>query len=37
MDVMIEVYNGDDGLYVVTTTFHMWIFTIFKAGMTAGR
>lgn len=29
MDVMIEVYNGDDGLYVVTTTFHMWIFTIF--------
>ena len=29
MDVIIEVYNGDDGLYVVTTTFHMWIFTIF--------
>lgn len=29
MDVMIEVYNGEDGLYVVTTTFHMWIFTIF--------
>lgn len=29
MDVMIEVYNGEDGLYVVTTTFLMWIFTIF--------
>ena len=29
MDVMIEVYNGEDGLYVVTTTFYMWIFTIF--------
>lgn len=29
MDVMIEVYNGEDGLYVVITTFLMWIFTIF--------
>lgn len=29
MDVMIEIYNEEDGLYVVTTTFHMWIFTIF--------
>lgn len=29
MDVMIEVYNEEDGLYVVTTTFHMWFFTIF--------
>ncbi len=35
---MLEVYYGKRGMYVVMTTSHPLIFTIFfKAGKTAGK